>query len=1223
MKKYSGKTGKITALLLSLAVLVSMCTMATQVSADPTKLLELDFSNFAAEQAAPSATPNPSGITATGSLAAGTGISFAERVPGTAPDYNKITKESFENSNGGTTYFIKFFDASTYPNYGSPITSWIAHTKNTYVTNAAFEDADNTISFWADATACGYDSSSPHGMWKDILCYRIDYNDGSNNVETLDLGINYDGTWNAVSAPRPFSGTNVVFEQKEGAFEVPKGWKHVVITNPKAADGKKTMNVYVNGELKKSVDLDVSGTVTHATMHFFGNSSTDDEYWKSRNDIIPEAQLGGLRVYDGIMSADDVASLYSAQLPEFSDVNGKEIVGYTLSGATVNYDGESHNIEVSAAYGATEGVDIAYTCGGEAFTGAVEPGIYDITATITKEGYLPLVLNAQLKIKKASVQPQAGDLLVDLDFSTYVKDTNVVDPDNIEGSVGGVTNNGVLSDTTVLKFKSSAMAGNWCNYQLDLESFENSQGTQTDYLHKTVGVDSCDDRNRFSTIAETGLEEQANTITFWLKYVPQTRANVQWNILDYYAVYGGTGSHLFTVEQAGTGDGECVLTGRGETPSYGGITSLIGQWVQIAVTNPEYTLNPTTNKYEKTMQIYVNGLPKGQKVVAKPEGNLEDVRIGLLGEVTHTSGKNWPQDASVSGVKVHYGEFSASEIKDNYKAERPLYSDALDNELIIFTDDEGYEIESIEDRTAVTLKYTPDTEDMALYFVACYDENGALLSVKCAKDNKDGELKVDIPDGTKIVKGYAWKADTLNPIREEIVLTEKQEVVAFELPEKKEWPEDYTFGNPGDKTVAQQRQEIQDAMDLAMNTETVWKEVPEYNPTLSQYSHIKAITYDGLEYQGGKTKIFAYVGLPSGASASSPVPAVVLVHGGGGHPFLEWIRLWNEKGYAAIAMDITGYFPTAVNAGDTETSSAFKYGLTDDFREDGYVSAPNNSYKSEYAEVSEHWAYHAISQVILAGNILRQDDRIDNNNIGIMGVSWGGVTTTQVIGYDNRFSFAIPVYGMAYLGTGMNPFGKFAQPYVDALWTAERNLDNATMPIFWFAYNDDNNFAVNQYVNSYKHSFGKNSKNVLTMLGNWGHSHGWAWSRPESYNFANWVTYGENGFPTFITHPDGREIKCKIDIPDTLTSTITPYIYYITEPMSYSKYDKFNWGVSYMYLDQEWQTTSANIRLDRETGIIRGKVPQDAKGYYIALKFKGKPTATVDSEVSSIYVPLD
>ena len=75
--------------------------------------------------------------------------------------------------------------------------------------------------------------------------------------------------------------------------------------------------------------------------------------------------------------------------------------------------------------------------------------------------------------------------------------------------------------------------------------------------------------------------------------------------------------------------------------------------------------------------------------------------------------------------------------------------------------------------------------------------------------------------------------------------------------------------------------------------------------------------------------------------------------------------------------------------------------------------------------------------------------------------------------------------------------------------------------------------------------------------------------------------------------------------------------------MSYSLYDKFNWGFSCMYLDQQWQKTSANINVDKETGMITGKVPKNAKGYYIALSYKGRPTAATNVEVSSIYVAVD
>lgn len=299
-------------------------------------------------------------------------------------------------------------------------------------------------------------------------------------------------------------------------------------------------------------------------MHFFGNSSTNDEYWMSRNDIIPEAKLGGLRVYDGVMSAQDISELYAEQLPEFTDADSKNIDGYSFSNATVEYDGASHNITVTAAQDATEGVDIAYTCEGEAFSGATEAGTYYVTATITKDGYLPLVLSATLKIKKSAAQPEYGDLLVDLDFSTYVKDDSSTDPNNVEGSMGGVTNNGLLSDSTVLKFKSEH--GRWCIYDLALESMENALGSTTYFLHKTVGVDYCTDSNRFSTIIEEGLEDQANTISFWANYIPVNRTGVQWNILDYSAEYDGTSNILFSLYQAGTSDNQFLLVGREETP---------------------------------------------------------------------------------------------------------------------------------------------------------------------------------------------------------------------------------------------------------------------------------------------------------------------------------------------------------------------------------------------------------------------------------------------------------------------------------------------------------------------------------------------------------------------------------------------------------------------------------------------------------------------------------
>ena len=229
----------------------------------------------------------------------------------------------------------------------------------------------------------------------------------------------------------------------------------------------------------------------------------------------------------------------------------------------------------------------------------------------------------------------------------------------------------------------------------------------------------------------------------------------------------------------------------------------------------------------------------------------------------------------------------------------------------------------------------------------------------------------------------------------------------------------------------------------------------------------------------------------------------------------------------------------------------------------------------------------------------------------------------QVIGYDNRYSFAIPVYGAAYMGDETRSFSNFANEYVDALWASERNLDNAgDIAFFWFHYNDDNNFGVPSYVYSYVKTFGTNKKNVLLMKANWGHSHGSAWVMQQNYWFADWVTFGDSkkGFVTFETQPSGREVECKIKLPEGRRVAVDARVWYITEPMKYEKFDKHGNGKPYVYLTSEWQNTLAWLEVDEDTGIVRGTIPENVKGYYINLEFKVKGQIC---ESSSVFVSLD
>src|SRR4051794_37062018 len=72
---------------------------------------------------------------------------------------------------------------------------------------------------------------------------------------------------------------------------------------------------------------------------------------------------------------------------------------------------------------------------------------------------------------------------------------------------------------------------------------------------------------------------------------------------------------------------------------------------------------------------------------------------------------------------------------------------------------------------------------------------------------------------------------------------------------------------------------------------------------------VHAVFYEGEPWKGKRTKVYAYYGLPKGASKSAPVPGVVCVHGGSGTAFATWVQIWNKQGFAAIAMDTNGAVP--------------------------------------------------------------------------------------------------------------------------------------------------------------------------------------------------------------------------------------------------------------------------------------------------------------------------
>ncbi len=112
--------------------------------------------------------------------------------------------------------------------------------------------------------------------------------------------------------------------------------------------------------------------------------------------------------------------------------------------------------------------------------------------------------------------------------------------------------------------------------------------------------------------------------------------------------------------------------------------------------------------------------------------------------------------------------------------------------------------------------------------------------------------------------------------------------------------------------MAQQGSETSGPEEIIQKLETSGVfEVPEFDLTSDYngyrtYDHLQGLFFDALPYHGDSTKVFCWYGLPDNIPEGIKVPAVVLVHGGGGTAYPDWVKKWNDRGYAAISIALEG-----------------------------------------------------------------------------------------------------------------------------------------------------------------------------------------------------------------------------------------------------------------------------------------------------------------------------
>ena len=266
---------------------------------------------------------------------------------------------------------------------------------------------------------------------------------------------------------------------------------------------------------------------------------------------------------------------------------------------------------------------------------------------------------------------------------------------------------------------------------------------------------------------------------------------------------------------------------------------------------------------------------------------------------------------------------------------------------------------------------------------------------------------------------------------------------------------------------------------------------------------IHSLTYKGEKYQGHDTDVFAFYASPitlGEAKAGTKLPGVVLIHGGGGTAFADWVYLWAKRGYAAIAMDLNGSRPpdaefdakgVAIGNGHRGTRTRLPNG------------GPPHGHPEKFdcintPDTSDDWPFHAAASVIRAHTLLRSFAEVDAEHTAVTGISWGGYTTCLVASLDDRFKAAVPVYGCGFLHEGesvQKPSIDKLDPEHRALWVKEYDpgslLPRCHTPILFVNGTNDVHYVLDSYMKSFNVVPGEKHLRIQVKMPH-GHPPGWA-----------------------------------------------------------------------------------------------------------------------------------
>ena len=348
--------------------------------------------------------------------------------------------------------------------------------------------------------------------------------------------------------------------------------------------------------------------------------------------------------------------------------------------------------------------------------------------------------------------------------------------------------------------------------------------------------------------------------------------------------------------------------------------------------------------------------------------------------------------------------------------------------------------------------------------------------------------------------------------------------------------------------------------DLLWNLKTLSKS-PDIE-WINKKGTVYSLLYKSVDYEGKPTKVFAYYSNPDllmgKMQGKRKFPGVVLIHGGGGKAFKEWVEKWAADGYAAIAMDLSG------NDGNGKKLAQAGADQSDD----------NKFQKIIKGNLKDVWTYHAVASAILAHSILLNLPEVDAEKTCVTGISWGGYLTCIVAGLDNRFKAAVPVYGCGFYDESdvfKEPLNRLPQQdkqkwmkYFDP----SAYLSFAQSRFLFINGNKDLCYNVMPYYKTYS-LINKNRRTVCIkpdML----HSHEWGWEPNEiRYFFESVINKGSSLIK--VTSVLNQEFVTKLSYQSPVMLSQAEF-YYSNDSISTNA--KREWIMQKAVIDPDKQTVT-------------------------------------------------